>query len=182
LLSGIDSLRNTPHAQTCAHSDTLTHRYGELFRAHPGAVGLVDLQRLKEELPIAFPAERPPAYVAGGDADCIVDVQAVQVREEAPPALGSVVCRAAPARCINAGDALVARPCVIIHLYKVVLCQHLGRALLQHSKISSSCTGAGSGAGGRPRSPRAHCPRPDVGELAATNCRLLAAARCALSI
>ena len=55
-------------------------RYGELLRANPGAVGLVDLKRLKEELPIAFPAQRPPAYVAGGDADCIVDVQAVQVR------------------------------------------------------------------------------------------------------
>jgi hypothetical protein len=58
----------------------LIYRYGELLRANPGAVGLVDLKRLKEELPISFPAQRPPAYVAGGDADCIVDVQAVQVR------------------------------------------------------------------------------------------------------
>lgn len=58
----------------------LIRRYGQLLRDNPGAVGLVDLKRLKEELPISFPAQRPPAYVAGGDADCIVDVQAVQVR------------------------------------------------------------------------------------------------------
>lgn len=53
-------------------------RFGELFKANPVAVGLVDTRKLKEELPIKFPDQRPPAYVAGGDTDCIVDVTAVQ--------------------------------------------------------------------------------------------------------
>lgn len=54
-------------------------RFGELFKANPVAVSLVDTRKLKEELPIQFPEQRPPAYVAGGDTDCIVDVTAVQV-------------------------------------------------------------------------------------------------------
>lgn len=63
--------------RTCTHC---LRRWAELFKANRGQVGLLDTRNLSRELPIVFPPpdQLPPAYVAGGTADVIVDVPAVE--------------------------------------------------------------------------------------------------------
>ncbi len=81
-------LRLWAHAGALHMSTSLTHRtcthclrrWAELFKANRGQVGLLDIRNLSRELPIVFPPpdQLPPAYVAGGTADVIVDVPAVE--------------------------------------------------------------------------------------------------------
>ena len=54
-------------------------RYAALLARHVSPVGLLDVRRLSEEVPLPPPPPgAPPAFVCGGSQDRIVDVPAVR--------------------------------------------------------------------------------------------------------